>query len=124
MRVKSEREVKQPPKQSARQAAQANGNGATPAASHAAPYYLIEGGAPLRGEVTLSGAKNAATKLMVSSLLTEDACIIRNAPLQLGDLMITEDVVTALGATVTRSDEHVAVIQTPKITSHAVPLEL
>jgi len=94
------------------------------AAAEEAPYYLIEGGMPLRGEVTLSGAKNAATKLMVSSLLTEDQCVIRNAPLQLGDLMITEDVVTALGATVTRTEEHVAVVQTREITSHAVPLEL
>ncbi|HEX5571638.1 MAG TPA: hypothetical protein VFX31_09640, partial [Ktedonobacterales bacterium] len=41
-------------------------NGSTP---DDAPYYLIEGGAPLCGEVTLSGAKNAATKLMVASLL-------------------------------------------------------
>ncbi|HEX8981964.1 MAG TPA: hypothetical protein VF792_04280, partial [Ktedonobacterales bacterium] len=89
-----------------------------------APYYLIEGGVPLRGEVTLSGAKNAATKLMVASLLTEDRCIIHNAPLQLGDLMITENVVKALGAQVTHSEAHVASIQTPTITSHAVPIEL
>ncbi len=89
-----------------------------------APYYLIEGGIPLRGEVTLSGAKNAATKLMVASLLTEDRCIIHNAPLQLGDLMITENVVKALGAQVTHSGAHVASIQTPTITSHAVPIEL
>lgn len=89
-----------------------------------APYYLIEGGVPLRGEVALSGAKNAATKLMVASLLTEDQCVIRNAPLQLGDLMITEHVVTALGAQVSRCEEHVAMIQTRKVTSHAVPLEL
>ena len=88
------------------------------------PYYLIEGGVPLRGEVQLSGAKNAATKLLVASLLTEDECVIRNAPLQLGDLMITADVVTALGAKVTRREEHVAVIQTRGITSHAVPMEL
>ncbi|HZC04798.1 MAG TPA: UDP-N-acetylglucosamine 1-carboxyvinyltransferase [Ktedonobacterales bacterium] len=93
-------------------------------AAEEAPYYLIEGGAPLRGEVTLSGAKNAATKLLVASLLTEDQCVIRNAPLQLGDLKITESVVTALGAKVTRSEEHVAVIQTRKITNNAVPLEL
>jgi UDP-N-acetylglucosamine 1-carboxyvinyltransferase len=96
----------------------------TTASEPMGPYYLIEGGAPLHGEVALSGAKNAATKLMVASLLTEDRCVIRNAPLQLGDLMITESVVTALGAEVTRSEEHVAVIQTRKIAHNAVPLEL
>src|SRR5580765_3419341 len=31
--------------------------------------YLIEGGIPLKGEVRNSGAKNAATKLMVAALL-------------------------------------------------------
>ncbi len=93
-------------------------------ADTAKPYYLIEGGVPLRGEVALSGAKNAATKLMVASLLTEDQCVIRNAPLQLGDLMITENVVRALGAEVTRSEEHVATIQTRAITSAAVPVAL
>lgn len=124
LRVKSQDADKQPPQQTIRQTALANGNGSSPAGSDAAPYYIIEGGVPLRGEAQLSGAKNAATKLMVSSLLTEDQCVIRNAPLQLGDLRITEDVVTALGATVRRSEEHVAVIQTTHISSHAVPLEL
>ncbi len=38
-------------------------------------YYAIEGGIPLRGDVRLSGAKNAVTKLMVATLLTDDICI-------------------------------------------------
>ena len=87
-------------------------------------YYLIEGGAPLRGEVRLSGAKNAATKLMVASLLTEDPCIIRNAPLRLGDVTITEEVVKALGTEIAWRAEHVAVVQTNAITSSEVPLVL
>lgn len=93
-------------------------------ATKESPYYLIEGGVPLHGEVTLSGAKNAATKLMVAALLTEDECVIRNAPLQLGDLMITENVVRALGVEVTHREEHVAVVRARELTSAAVPLEL
>ena len=54
-----------------------------------AAYYAIEGGIPLRGEAQLSGAKNAATKLLMASLLTEDACVLRNMPRGLGDLSIT-----------------------------------
>ena len=50
-----------------------------------APHYLIEGGAPLYGEVRLSGAKNAVTKMVMASLLTVEPCILRNVPL-LGDL--------------------------------------
>ena len=30
------------------------------------PYYLIRGGTPLHGEVQISGAKNAVTKLMIA----------------------------------------------------------
>ena len=85
------------------------------------PYYRIEGGAPLRGEVKLSGAKNAATKLMVASLLTDELCTIRNAPLGLGDLMITEEVARALGAEIEHSEEHVAIIQTTRMTTSEVP---
>ncbi|HEX2347459.1 MAG TPA: UDP-N-acetylglucosamine 1-carboxyvinyltransferase [Ktedonobacterales bacterium] len=111
------------PQKSAQRSNDANG-ARRPQVAQAAPYYLIEGGAPLHGQATLSGAKNAATKLMVASLLTEDQCVIRNAPLQLGDLKITESVVTALGADVTHSEEHVAIIQTRHIISNAVPMEL
>jgi UDP-N-acetylglucosamine 1-carboxyvinyltransferase len=90
----------------------------------AEPYYQIEGGVPLRGEVKLSGAKNAATKFMVASLLTDEPCVIRNAPLGLGDLMITEDVARALGAQIEHREEHVAVIQTAHITNCEVPQAL
>ena len=37
------------------------------------PYYLIEGGTPLCGKVRLSGAKNAVTKLIISTLLTDES---------------------------------------------------
>lgn len=56
--------------------------------NNSAPYYLIEGGAPLNGRVRLSGAKNAVTKLIISTLLTDDLCILRNVPL-LGDMYLT-----------------------------------
>lgn len=85
------------------------------------PCYQIEGGAPLRGEVKLSGAKNAATKLLVASMLTSEPCVIHNAPFGLGDLMITEDVARALGAEIEHRDQHGAIIRTPRITSSEVP---
>src|SRR5215467_6567041 len=63
-------------------------------------HYEIEGGVPLRGEVRLSSAKNAVTKLMAASLLTEDRCMVRNAPRELGDVTITERVLRSLGTDV------------------------
>src|SRR5210317_599410 len=41
---------------------------------------FIEGGAPLRGEVTASGAKNAALPLMAASLLLPGELILENVP--------------------------------------------
>jgi len=40
----------------------------------------IEGGVKLKGEVTVSGAKNAALPIMAATLLTDDACVIKGVP--------------------------------------------
>lgn len=87
-------------------------------------YYAIQGGVPLRGEVCLSGAKNAATKIMVAALLTEDPCDIQNAPRGLGDVTITEDVLRSLGAEVAWHDEHRLTIQAREVSNTVVPLDL
>jgi UDP-N-acetylglucosamine 1-carboxyvinyltransferase len=42
--------------------------------------FLITGGHPLEGQVTISGAKNAALPAMAAALLTEDRVILRNVP--------------------------------------------
>ena len=41
---------------------------------------IIEGGVKLKGEVTISGAKNAVLPILAATLLTEDACIIKGVP--------------------------------------------
>ena len=88
-------------------------------------HYVIEGGVPLKGEVRLSGTKNAATKLMVASMLTEDSCTVRNAPSQLGDVRITADVLSALGSDVTwRDDGSTAVCQTRDVATTVIPMAL
>ena len=87
-------------------------------------HYLIEGGIPLKGEVQLSGTKNAVTKLMVASMLTDETCVIRNAPRNLGDVTITEQVMSVLGSNVTWSEPHTITCSTPKIDNTVVPMEL
>ncbi len=42
--------------------------------------YVVNGGRPLSGLVRLDGAKNAATKQLVASLLTEESCTLHNIP--------------------------------------------
>jgi len=41
---------------------------------------IIEGGVELKGEVTVSGAKNSVLPIMAATLLTDDACIIKSVP--------------------------------------------
>jgi len=41
---------------------------------------IIEGGVRLKGEVTVSGAKNAVLPILAATLLTDDACIIKGVP--------------------------------------------
>ncbi|MED5381539.1 MAG: hypothetical protein VYC47_03130, partial [Verrucomicrobiota bacterium] len=37
---------------------------------------VIKGGTPLKGEVRISGAKNAALPLMAATLLTKEECVL------------------------------------------------
>lgn len=57
----------------------------------------IGGGRPLRGEVQIGGAKNAALPALFACLLTEDACEIGNLP-GLRDVHSAAEVLRALGA--------------------------
>lgn len=41
---------------------------------------VIEGGVKLKGEVTISGSKNAVLPIMAATLLTDDPCVIRHVP--------------------------------------------
>ncbi len=60
---------------------------------------VLEGGRKLKGEVTVSGAKNAALKLMAASLLLDDTCEIYNVP-ELTDVCTMTKLLKTLGADV------------------------
>ncbi|MBI5386329.1 MAG: UDP-N-acetylglucosamine 1-carboxyvinyltransferase [Verrucomicrobia bacterium] len=62
--------------------------------------FLIHGGVPLRGEVTISGAKNAVLPIMAAALLTEEPCVIRRVP-DLSDVRFMGRILESLGASVT-----------------------
>jgi UDP-N-acetylglucosamine 1-carboxyvinyltransferase len=57
----------------------------------------IRGGAPLRGSVTISGAKNAALPALAATLLTADECILSNVP-DLADIGTMLALLRSLGA--------------------------
>ncbi len=60
---------------------------------------LIKGGVPLHGEVTISGAKNAALPIMAATLLTAEECVIRRVP-DLSDVKFMGQILASLGAEV------------------------
>ena len=65
---------------------------------------IVEGGRPLVGEVKISGAKNAALPILISSLLTDGTCTLTNVP-DLMDIKSTSLLLSHLGAHVeTRED--------------------
>lgn len=60
----------------------------------------IRGGRPLRGEIEVSGAKNAALPLMAAALLSEESLTLRNVP-DLVDIATMAKLLTRLGVTLT-----------------------
>ncbi len=80
---------------------------------------LITGGNPCKGEVKVSGAKNAASKMMIASLLTSDPVTLTNIPRQ-QETDITKDICEMIGATATWVDEHTLTLHTPEIKSNSV----
>ena len=73
----------------------------------------VRGGKPLKGEIILAGAKNAATKLMVASLLTDEECVFNNFPL-IGDTQITAELCRSLGSEIALNGNSLR-IKTPSI---------
>ena len=67
----------------------------------------IEGGEPLRGEITISGAKNAALPLLCLGLMTSDTLVLENVP-KLADTVSMEGLLRHHGVQVGRKDETVS----------------
>ncbi|ROO83024.1 UDP-N-acetylglucosamine 1-carboxyvinyltransferase [Actinocorallia herbida] len=67
--------------------------------------YRITGGMPLKGEVKVSGAKNAITKQMVAALLTEEPVRIANVP-RIVEVDLVVGMLQQLGATVDWTGRH------------------
>ena len=59
--------------------------------------YEITGGTPLEGEVTISGAKNAAVAILPAALLVKGACRIENVP-DISDVRILLSMLEGMGA--------------------------
>ena len=83
---------------------------------------IVEGGRPLKGEVNISGAKNAALPILVSSLLTDGLCTFSNVP-NLKDIESIKLLLSHLGAKI-ETDEDVVKIDAGNILNHEAPYDL
>ena len=82
--------------------------------------YIMKGGNPLVGEVTISGAKNAALGILAAAIMTDDDVVIDNLP-DVSDINALLDAISHLGAKVDRIDRHTVRINAANI--HAVTVE-
>jgi UDP-N-acetylglucosamine 1-carboxyvinyltransferase len=84
---------------------------------------VIRGGARLRGEVRVSGAKNAALPILASSLLAQGRSIYRNVP-ALGDVRTMARLLARLGAEIVDKPAGTMTVDTTRITELEAPYEL
>ena len=69
---------------------------AAPPAARGERFYSVRGGRPLRGEIQVAGAKNAAPKLIIAALLASEPSVLDNVP-RIGEVELTLRICSALG---------------------------
>lgn len=83
--------------------------------------YLIKGGKPLKGEVTLSGAKNVALKTIIGALMFNGNVVLKNIP-KINDVLDLIELIKALGAKVEFKEKNTLVINGDSLKSNRVDL--
>ncbi len=81
--------------------------------------YIIKGGIPLEGEVTISGMKNSALGIIAAAIMTDETVTIDNLP-NVRDINVLLDAIQGIGATVIRVDEHKVLINGSTISDIAI----
>lgn len=86
--------------------------------------YIVTGGVPLHGTVTLHGAKNAGFKAMIASLLADSPSTICDLGL-ISEIDFTRQVITELGGEVIKQkDPHCLTIDPRKLSRSTISREL
>ncbi len=84
---------------------------------------IATGGGPLKGKIRISGAKNAALPLMISSLLTEEPLVISNIP-HLHDITTTMELLGQLGVKLQVDEKLTVEADASEVNSVVAPYEL
>ena len=84
--------------------------------------FIIKGGRRLTGEVTISGAKNAAVAILPAVILSDEPCVIENVP-SISDVNISLRILTEMGAKVEELGKDTYRIDPTPIDKCCVPYE-
>lgn len=84
---------------------------------------VITGGKPLKGEVSISGAKNAAVAILPACLLIDGVCTIENLP-NISDVKLYVNIIESLGAKIKWKNEHELEIDTRNISCTTETLDI
>ena len=71
--------------------------------------YVIKGGAPLVGEIDISGMKNAALPILAASIMTDDEVVLENLP-DVDDVRVLIETLRSIGAEIKYTDRHTVTI--------------
>ena len=81
--------------------------------------YVIKGGSPLVGEVTIGGAKNAALGILAAAIMSDEDVIIDNLP-DVSDINVLLQAIVSIGAEVERIDRNTVKINGKNIRSYCI----
>ena len=81
---------------------------------------VINGGTPLHGEVTISGAKNAALAIIPAAVLSQDVCVIENLPVSISDVNYMMKTLRAIGAGVKLINKNSIEIDARRVNSYVI----
>lgn len=84
---------------------------------------IINGRKPLKGDIFISGAKNAAVAVLPAALLIEGSCRIENLP-DINDTRILEDTLAQLGAKVDFIDRNTVLVDSSGVNSYIASYDM
>ncbi len=88
------------------------------------PKFIIEGGYPLKGKVSLGGAKNASFKLMIAALLLKKGQVKLDNISRIGDVLTTKKIIKMMGGEVKELGKRSYLINASKVSSYKIPQKL
>lgn len=82
--------------------------------------FVINGGNPLKGEVEIGGAKNAALAIIPAAILSQDICTIENLPCSISDIGYMMKILNQIGAQIKIINKNTIEIDSRHVNSYVI----